>query len=227
MKRVAKMMAARNRGEEWRNDPNRRIGFDSERYESEMQPESRGYRNENNARYEGRSRYADNARYDGGARYENRMNGYNESRRRSPDTGRFIRGYAEGEMYSYAGPEKRHSKEHMQYGHGEGEEEEESEFSEQMAHKWTKGMKGAGGSKGAHWTKEQTRAVMTQHGIVCDPIKFYAVMNAMYADYSQVAKTFDIDRPEFYAMMAKAWLEDPDAEEDKATLYFKYIVKKE
>ena len=56
-------------------------------------------------------------------------------------------------------------------------------------------------------------------------IEFYAVLNAMYSDYSMVLKKYGMSSPEFYADMAKAWLCDKDAKAGKAKLYFEYIVK--
>lgn len=52
------------------------------------------------------------------------------------------------------------------------------------------------------------------------------MMNAMYSDYAAVAKKFGVTSPEFYACMAKAWMEDKDAKEDKTALYYRYIVEK-
>ena len=50
-------------------------------------------------------------------------------------------------------------------------------------------------------------------------------MNAMYSDYCKVAKRYGVDRPEFFAEMAKAWLEDKDAVPNKAAMYYDCIVK--
>ena len=55
-------------------------------------------------------------------------------------------------------------------------------------------------------------------------IDFYAVLNAMYSDFSAVAQRYKLDTPEFYAYMAKAWLDDPDAVKNKAYMYYQYIV---
>ena len=40
-----------------------------------------------------------------------------------------------------------------------------------------------------------------------------------------VAKKHGVNKMDFYADLAKAWLEDEDAVEDKAGKYFQYIVK--
>lgn len=84
----------------------------------------------------------------------------------------------------------------------------------------------ADGTKGCHWTLEQTQDVAKQRNINCDPNDFWAVMNMMYSDYCQVAKRQSVDTPGFYADMAKAFLEDADAADGKAYLYWDCIADK-
>ena len=54
---------------------------------------------------------------------------------------------------------------------------------------------------------------------------YYAVINALHDDYHHVAKAHGVDRPEFYADMAKAWLMDEDAVNNKACAYWRHIVR--
>lgn len=68
--------------------------------------------------------------------------------------------------------------------------------------------------------------VAKQRNITCDPNDFWAVMNMMYSDYCQVAKRQSVDTPGFYADMAKAFLEDADAADGKAYLYWDCIADK-
>lgn len=89
-----------------------------------------------------------------------------------------------------------------------------------------KDMVNADGTKGCHWTLEQTQDVAKQRNITCDPNDFWAVMNMMYSDYCQVAKRQSVDTPGFYADMAKAFLEDADAADGKAYLYWDCIADK-
>ena len=56
----------------------------------------------------------------------------------------------------------------------------------------------------------------------CDKWEFFVAINAMYADYQPVGVKYG-DKPEFYAMLAKAFLEDPDAGEHKLQKYMEYI----
>ena len=94
------------------------------------------------------------------------------------------------------------------------------------AKRWTSKMQNADGTKGCHWTLEQTQDVAKQRNITCDPNDFWAVMNMMYSDYCQVAKRQSVDTPGFYADMAKAFLEDADAADGKAYLYWDCIADK-
>lgn len=96
---------------------------------------------------------------------------------------------------------------------------------ERTAHEWSKKMKNADGSMGAHWTKEQVKPYMNQVGYQGDEIEFWIIMNAMYSDYCKVAKKYGVDRPEYYAEIAKAWLEDKDAVPDKAAAYYECVVR--
>ena len=91
---------------------------------------------------------------------------------------------------------------------------------------WTSHMKNSDGTVGAHWTLEQTQDVAKQRNITCDPNDFWAVMSMMYSDYCQVAKRQSVDTPGFYADMAKAFLEDADAADGKAYLYWDCIADK-
>jgi len=101
----------------------------------------------------------------------------------------------------------------------------EMEFDHETAKEWTKKMKNADGSSGPHWQMEQVKPFMAQAGFSGNPLEFWAVMNALYSDYCAVAKKFGVDRPEYYAALAKAWLEDEDAVPDKAAAYYECIVQ--
>lgn len=78
-------------------------------------------------------------------------------------------------------------------------------------------------SYGAHWDLEQTRPYMEPRGVTCELWKWAAVMNMMYSDYCKAARKNSVDRPEFYADLAAAFLEDKDAPEDKAGRYYHNI----
>lgn len=102
-------------------------------------------------------------------------------------------------------------------------------FDRQAAEEWVEHMENSDPShpRGGKWTPDDLKPLARKLGFPEDGEKFwefYAMMNAMYSDYAPVAKKFGIVSPEFYACMAKAWMEDKDAKDDKTALYYKYIV---
>lgn len=99
-------------------------------------------------------------------------------------------------------------------------------LSKEEAHEWVRGMEHADGKRGQHWSMEQTTQVMRQKGYDLDEAEWYAIMNAMHADYCTVAKMFGVDNVDFYASLANAWLCDADAKEDKARRYWEYVAEK-
>ena len=104
------------------------------------------------------------------------------------------------------------------------------EFTEDDAKAWTARMKNADGTIGPHWTMEQTTAVAESMGIQPNEIPRWAwgvTMNMMYSDYYPVAVEFGLNRPEFYAALAKAFLIDKDGPgpERKLMKYYEHVVK--
>lgn len=100
-----------------------------------------------------------------------------------------------------------------------------SRFDRQMAKEWTAGMVNADGTRGPHWTMEETEKLRKQHGLECDPAEFWAVMNSLYSDYCETLRESAISTPDVYVRLAKAWIWDKDAVPDKAAAYYKYVVK--
>lgn len=110
----------------------------------------------------------------------------------------------------------------MTMGHAKGTD---MVLTEEMAEEWMHGLHNEDGTKGPHWTKEQTTQVMKQKGIKTDPLDFYVVMNALYADYCSVLKKHNVNNIDFYTDLSAAWLNDKDAQEGKTARYFQYIAK--
>lgn len=98
-------------------------------------------------------------------------------------------------------------------------------FTKSMAKEWTDHMENEDGTKGPHWTMEQTKQVMAQKGVECDPLEFFVTLNIIYSDYCGVAKKLGVNTIDFYTCMAKAFLDDKDAVDDKLSAYYTYIVK--
>lgn len=106
-------------------------------------------------------------------------------------------------------------------GHARGYEE----FNHERAKEWTKQMRNEDGTTGPHWTMDQVKQVMKQHGIDHDAAAFWAIINSIYSDYCAVFKKHGVNTMEMYIDMAKAWLNDKDAVKDKAGAYFDCVVK--
>lgn len=99
---------------------------------------------------------------------------------------------------------------------------------------WKKHLQNSDGSKGEHFRKEQVEQVVKQMGVNLQHFGgidiFAMAVNMMYADYCAVAKKYGVDRPEYYAELAKAFLDDKDFKgkgEEKLWLYYKCIVEQE
>lgn len=110
-------------------------------------------------------------------------------------------------------------------GNGDGELKH---FDRATAEKWTSRMRNEDGTAGAKWTIDQTNAAGRSVGVPLAEVgeaAFFAAMNMMYSDYCAVARTFGVDRPDFYAQMAKAFLMDRDAgaPEEKIERYWRYV----
>lgn len=91
-------------------------------------------------------------------------------------------------------------------------------ISEEMAEKWVSDMQ----PYHLHWTMEQTDSVMKQYAPSVKTLDWFVVLNMMYNDYRDVLGTEEVDT---YAKLAKGWLMDSDAKEDKLYCYYKNIVK--
>lgn len=109
---------------------------------------------------------------------------------------------------------------------------EYGKLSHEDIEKWKKSLKNQDGTMGEHFKKEQIMQAARQIGVNPEQYGehiFPMVVNMMYADYCGVAKKFGLDRPDFYAEMAKAFLHDKDFEgepEEKVWLYYKCISEK-
>lgn len=98
-------------------------------------------------------------------------------------------------------------------------------LTEQDAETWMGGLENADGTSGAHWTRTQTDQVLAKYGLKYDELLFWVVMNSIYSDDVNVAKRHNVNTLDYYVDRAKAWLDDEDANPDKALLYYQTIVK--
>lgn len=107
----------------------------------------------------------------------------------------------------------------------------EMKMDRETAEKWMRTMRNEDSARptGARWSMDELKPMAQKFGIKPDTEEFYefAVMtNAMYSDYCGVAKKFNITSPEYYGLMALAWMRDKDAMPNKTAMYYQYIVKK-
>lgn len=101
-------------------------------------------------------------------------------------------------------------------------------LTKQMAKDWVNSMRSSDGTRGGRWTLDEIKRYASNFGINGEEnvLEFFAVINAMYSDYSQVAKKFGVDKVDFYAEMAKAFMADADAVPGKVLAYYEDITQK-
>lgn len=160
-----------------------------------------------------------------------------ESRRRRDSRGRFrseMDGYYPGPNYpppvyermnqigfsAHDGSERNNL--HMIRG---GASHDGLELDEDMAYEWMENLQNEDGTKGPHWTKEQTTQVMKQKNLNLDPLEFWVALNAVYSDYCGVAKKMNVNNIDFYTHMAKAFIEDKDSQPNRLARYYEYVTK--
>lgn len=129
-------------------------------------------------------------------------------------------------------PHYNNEMEHMRGGamaRGYSNSEYAPHFDRQMAEDWAESMENEDGTRGPHWTLEQAKQVMAQKEIGGSPLEFYVALNAMYSDYSKVAKKLGVNTVDFYACMAEAFLNDKDAVggggAEKLAAYYNAVVR--
>ena len=110
------------------------------------------------------------------------------------------------------------------------DEPETVEFDRTTAMQWAAAMRNADGTTGPHWSMDQTGAIADGMGVQETDIPRWAwgvTMNMMYSDYYHVAVEFGLNRPEFYAALAKAFLLDKDGPgpEQKLMAYYEHIAR--
>ena len=141
------------------------------------------------------------------------------------------RDYADYEMHDMRGRD--YGDYGMDYGMRDYGEMEYGKMSHKDIEKWKRHMKNQDGTMGEHFKKEQVMQAARQIGVNPEEYGdhiFPLVMNMMYSDYCAVAKKFGLDRPDFYAEMAKAFLNDKDFSgepEEKVWLYYQCIAAPE
>ena len=93
-------------------------------------------------------------------------------------------------------------------------------LTEWQAKCWVSSMENKDGTKGEHWTYEQTEDVRKQYAPGLHHCDWYAVLNMIYSDYYNTK--FDTAT---YIQLAKDWLDDKDIGSCKALKYYLFVVK--
>ena len=142
------------------------------------------------------------------------------------------RDYADYEMHDMRGRD--YGDYGMDYGMRDYGEMEYGKMSHKDIENWKRHLKNKDGTMGEHFKKEQVAQSARQIGVNPEEFGgehvFGLVMNMMYSDYCAVAKKFGLDRPDFYAELAKAFLQDKDfggEPEEKVWLYYQCIAAPE
>lgn len=107
---------------------------------------------------------------------------------------------------------------------GNHQQEDGQHLTREQAEQWVQSMR-SGDHRGGKWKYDEIRQYAQNYGVTGEQkvIDFFAVMNAMYSDYHKVARKFGVDKTDFYAELAKAFLDDDDAVEGKARVYYECI----
>lgn len=91
---------------------------------------------------------------------------------------------------------------------------------EELAKKWVSCMENKDGTKGGHWTWEETENVRQQYAPHLDKSDFFAIANMVYSDYYN--PRFDTNT---YVQLAIDWLDDKDVGGNKTLKYYMKVVK--
>lgn len=112
---------------------------------------------------------------------------------------------------------------------GKTHKEKGQHLTKEEAEEWVDQMRTKDGRPGKRWSYDEIRQYAGNYGVSGEQkiIDFFVVLNMMYSDYCHVAKKLGVDNMEFYAGMAKAFMDDPDAAEGKLVKYREYIAKDE
>ena len=98
-------------------------------------------------------------------------------------------------------------------------------FTKEDALYWVEHMENSDGTTGAQWTMDETSAMAKSMGVYLPACIWFAAVNMMRSDYCMVARKHGVDKPEFYADMAAACLDDEDAAPNKAGRYYHCVAE--
>lgn len=102
-------------------------------------------------------------------------------------------------------------------------------FNEEWARKAVKNMQNEDGTRGPHWSIEETTRLAEQYGVSLNnrfnKYDWYVALNMVYSDYYRVMiNCTNSNNAKHFVEFAKAWLQDKDIDEGKMWYYFIYIM---
>ena len=100
---------------------------------------------------------------------------------------------------------------------------------EEQARKAVNKMENEDGTRGPHWSIEETTSLANQFGISLNNrfnrYDWFVALNMIYSDYYKVLVNItNSNTPKHYVEFAKAWLNDKDIDEGKMWYYYIYVM---
>lgn len=98
-------------------------------------------------------------------------------------------------------------------------------FNDEHARKAVSKMENEDGTRGQHWSLEETTALANQYGIRLDEkinkYDWYVALNMVYSDYYRVVVSMTgSNNTKYFVELAKAWIHDKDIDEGKMWFYY-------
>ena len=105
------------------------------------------------------------------------------------------------------------------------EKEHGPHFNEEYARKAVMKMENEDGTRGPHWSLEETTTLASQYGIALgskfNRYDWFVALNMVYSDYYRVIMNITgSNNTKHYVEFAKAWLNDKDIDEGKMWYYY-------
>lgn len=98
-------------------------------------------------------------------------------------------------------------------------------FNEEHARKAVSKMENEDGTRGPHWSVEETTALASQYGINLgsrfNRYDWFVALNMVYSDYYKVIISMtNSNSTKHFVELAKAWINDKDIDEGKMWYYY-------
>lgn len=102
-------------------------------------------------------------------------------------------------------------------------------FNEEHAMKAVSKMENEDGTRGPHWSLEETTALASQYGVTLgskfNRYDWFVALNMVYSDYYRVILgLINTASTKPFVELAKAWLHDKDLDEGKMWYYYIYVM---